>query len=533
MTLSESILWSLARSVVVASVAICPLMILIRQIESCRGLQSRRVWILLSVFPFFVPDLLIGFNYRLTSTQLSNAFKPESIRSQSDSVDPGGAMTGSITGRAQKVIGPRYGPLIAAATTELLYSFLQIARCLAVGAALTLLLPGTAVTRESIHAWNLLKSSDNVSRWQLGALKLQFAGPWQPMLVSWSFMALITFQEFETAALMQIDRHPIAWSVWLFDAHADRQPLSDSLRMIAAPLLCELMLLCPALLALMSYRPSDVANPENHETSRWHKNGKARQRWVAAACVLPGLCFFLIWPAMVNAGPAYSGLTSLLTNGSMLRQSAKQILTSVGFAAAATVLSMNIAAIILSRQRIGTSNQQRWKLIALLPGLMGSLVLSLMLLAMFQLPLLNILYDTWLPLLLGQALTALPKALAVVLLLHRITDRSAIHSAEILARAPDLHTRRTASSIIWRMTNGRWLLGGLTVAHWCFWDVTVASILRPIRVEPVVNRLYNEMHYGKTEALMSLSLLATIAPLFVWSLVACISYLRSYTMPRK
>ena len=65
-------------------------------------------------------------------------------------------------------------------------------------------------------------------------------------------MALVTFQEFETAALMQIDRYPISWSVWLFDAHAARLPLLDSLRMMAGPLLCELVMLGPALYVLLN-----------------------------------------------------------------------------------------------------------------------------------------------------------------------------------------------------------------------------------------------------------------------------------------
>ena len=173
-----------------------------------------------------------------------------------------------------------------------------------------------------------------------------------------------------------------------------------------------------------------------------------------------------------------------------------------------------------------------WKILwmsLLLPGLLGSLVLSLGLLAMFQLPGLRELYDTWLPMLLGQTLAVLPFASAVVLLLLRVTDPAALHSAKLLAVSEKSRIRRQMATIRWRLTTGRWLLGGLIIAHRCFWDVTVASILRPVQVEPVITRLYNEMHYGRTEALMSLSLFATLTPLAIAAVVMLLSRLATIT----
>ena len=79
---------------------------------------------MLAVFPFFVPELLIGFNYRLTATQLSSGASP----------------------------------VIAAICTESLYALLQLVRCVSVGVALSLLLPRSAVTRESLYSWDLLQT---------------------------------------------------------------------------------------------------------------------------------------------------------------------------------------------------------------------------------------------------------------------------------------------------------------------------------------------------------------------------------------
>ncbi len=509
MTLADSIVCSFARSVLIAGIALWPVAVLLRQMAASRTVRTRRVWLLLAVLPFFVPELLIGFNYRLTATQLSSGASP----------------------------------VVAAICTELLYAMLQLVRCVAVGVALSLLVPRSAVTRESLYSWDLLRpvpdkheapasgvlanhslarrarQSQNLllSEWRRGWFWLRLTGPWQPMLISWSIMVLITFQEFETAALMQIDRHPVAWSVWLFDAHAARQPLTDSLRMMVVPFLCELLLLAPALILMLRSRrrsstPGELPNEDPSPA------GSGQQRFTAAVMLLPGMVLFLLWPLLANIVPTVSGLLAML-RGTLLKLSAVQILTSTGFAVASTLIAMSVAAFIFSRWRLnhscGVCTHYAVVVVTILPGLLGSLVLSLVLLAAFQTSLMRPLYDTWLPMLLGQSLVVLPRALAVVLLMRKTTDIAAIHSARMLSSSIDSGRRRVASSILWRLTTGRWLLGSLVIAHWCFWDVTVASILRPVQLEPVVTRLYNEMHYGRTEALMSLAILAALTPLIV------------------
>ena len=498
MTLNQSLLWSLARCLIIASIAVWPVAILVARIEASPSVRSRRWRLLLAVFPFFLPELLIGFNYRLTATQLT--------------LDT--------------------SPLTAAICTEGLYGLLMLCRCMAVGVALSMLLPRRNASDESLYAWVLLRRRMASATWWVGWLRLKIFGAWQAPLVAWSVMALIAFQEFETAALMQIDRYPVSWSVWLFDAHAARLPLWDSLRMMAGPLLCELIMLGPALYVLLKTPTADGNDMvDDHGLSGDPSVWKSVRM---SALLTPGIVLFVLWPLIHNALPIVRGGMLLLDN-STLQQSLVQILISTGFAVGATVLSMGIALRICARigERHGASRRfavrfqeqlpvasaiplrKIFWMSLILPGLLGSLVLSLGLLALFQLPGLRGLYDTWLPMLLGQTLAVLPFAVAVVLLLMRVSDPAALHAAKLLAVSEKSRIRRQMATIRWRLTTGRWLLGGLIVAHRCFWDVTVASILRPVQVEPVITRLYNEMHYGRTEALMSQATLAALTPLAI------------------
>ncbi len=484
MTLSESLLWSVLRSVIIASIAVWPVAVVVDRIEASLTVRSRRWRMLLAVFPFFLPELLIGFNYRMTATQLSAGTSP----------------------------------LVAAICTEGLYGLLMLSRCMAVGVAMSLLLPLRGSGDESLHSWRLLRNTLPFGKWWRGWLRLKILGTWQSRQIGWSVMALFAFQEFETAALMQIDRHPISWTVWLFDAHAARLPLEDSLRIIARPLLCELLILLPAIFLLVKHAPSLDLESGRHRLPNV-RSVTLSKSMTFSALLMPGIVLFLIWPLINNFLPTLQGLM-LMGDSARLGKSLGQILTSTGFACGATLLSMGMA-VQICRPALSSRSLRATRLIwisLLLPGLLGSLILSLGLLALFQLPLMRILYDTWLPMLLGQTLAVLPLATAVVLLLMRVADPAALHLAKLLSVSVHPDIRRHAAKIQWRLTTGRWLLGGLVVAHRCFWDVTVASILRPVQLEPVVTRLYNEMHYGRTEALMSLSLLAVMTPLAIGGL---------------
>ncbi len=141
---------------------------------------------------------------------------------------------------------------------------------------------------------------------------------------------------------------------------------------------------------------------------------------------------------------------------------------------------------------------------------------------LFQQPGLRRLGDTWLPMLVGQSLLMLPRAWVLVLVLKSTVSPEGLHSAVILQSGQVEH-RRSASQLLWNLLHVRWILAAAVLCHWCTWDVTTASILRPVTVEPVVTRLYQEMHFSRTESLTTLSLITVSIP---WLLLAIVTGVR-------
>ena len=478
MTASDAIMWSAVRSIFVGLLSLPPAILLWRCIQTSTRAGAQRSWMILSILPFFVPELLIGFTYRIVSARLVHSI----------------------------------------AATEALYCLLLTCRAVSMGVIALLIMQHSNISRESIRSWRMIKPSKRASlrahaTWTRTLVRLYISGPYRPLLVAGCLSCLITFKEFETAALMQIDRHPVTWTVWLFDAHAAHQPLSNSLMMSLTPLLLQSFLLIPVFMlwppGSKQYQPPSAASTavalesvSNSRRAQGKMNVALCVGWMAISATL-----FLVWPVASNAGSLLSGLSLVTQPSGLLKQSVFQIATSLGFASAAAIIALQIAV------TIHTGNLwNRLMALLLIPGLLGSLVTCLTLLAMFQTPLLNPFYDTWLPLLLGLSLTLLPRAFLMAALLHRMFDASAWHSAALLSGSPITRLQRSAARIHWRMKTFAWVLAFTVLCHWCFWDVTTASILRPVQLEPIITRLYNEMHYGRTEALVLITTLSALAP---------------------
>ena len=112
MTLQTVLAWSICRSVGVSSVAIPLAVIIWKAIRLRRHSDNRRMMLAAAaLLPLFVPDLLTGFAYRLTSARL----------------------------------------LHSVAATEGLYALILLFRVTALQVAVLLLLPNSTISAASLH----------------------------------------------------------------------------------------------------------------------------------------------------------------------------------------------------------------------------------------------------------------------------------------------------------------------------------------------------------------------------------------------
>ncbi|MEZ6058968.1 MAG: hypothetical protein R3C19_01250 [Planctomycetaceae bacterium] len=487
MTLLTALTWSVARAVMVATIAV----LVSRAVTPHR---RSKLTVAIALLPLFVPNLLIGFTYRMAASRL--------------------AQSGSA----------------ASVLTELIYSGILLAGSIAVIIAVRLILRGSSVSNQALHSWKLLRGLTPHApckfpplrrRWWITWFRLQATGPFRASIVGWCAAVLWCFQEFETAALLQVDRHPIAWPVWLFDAHAAGVPLKRSLSMLIVPLVLELTLLCPVVWLLRGSRASLLSNDLPAVSRRVAPSPERASFRLAFRSVLLivqavfVVTVFLAWPLISNWTDVTAGFAALWNQPTLLFGSLTQIAASLGFACAASAIAMQAAVVLRS------SNRWWLNVAVLVPELLGSLVLSLLLLAVFQSSPANWLYDTWVPIVTGLSLLMLPRAFLLATLLESTVRPQAAHSAKLLLTSNAGEVRRSGLNLVWRLVQFRWLLAGAILVHWSFWDVTVPSLLRPLRFEPVVTRLYNEMHYGRTETLTAITLLSVVLP---WTAVFALMF---------
>lgn len=425
------------------------------------------MWV--AVAPLFVPDLLVGFTYRITATRLSS-----------------------------NVLA-----------TELLYAGLLLFRVVALQVVVRRLLEGSSVGPQSLHSWKLLRGSMEATQWRLGLFRLLMTGPWRVLGIAWLGGALLCFQDFETAALVQVDSHPGSWSVWLFDARKSNEVFSRILMFATWPLSAQLVLLAGVLLLIKRGSASLKANAKNAD-------GLGVLRSSAVWCFLAvSVWAVVLWP-FVSGGKEFAvGIASLAEQGTLLSYFG-QVATSYAFCVLAAVASLWAA---VSLQNTGA---RWWTLAALLPGLSGSLVLSLLLVAIVQLPSLNFIRDTWWPMVSGQTLWLLPRAWLLVWLLRSSVSNESLHGARLLLPSAERERRVVGAQLLWRLQGVRWLMAAAVLSHWAFWDVAVVSALRPVGFEPIVCRLYAEMHYDHTDTLMALTVMSVAFPVLSFVVAAAI-----------
>ncbi len=303
-------------------------------------------------------------------------------------------------------------------------------------------------------------------------------GPW----FAGGIIFLLAFADFELASLWSVK----TWTVALFDAQAGGLNFRESLRLAAWPLGIQLAAL--TLLLSRGRRMPPMPNAGANKVSH-------------AIFIYLAVVAFLVCalPLLIVAVQAAAGFRAVLENFVLGNEIAFSVLFALGAATLASALAGR-------RSFPG------------IPGLLGSLMVALLVLALFQTPLLRPLYDTPVPLLLALTILLLPLALLLRALLH------------LRRTSPMRHIARQLSSrkLTWDLEHQPRLTAFGLLFYWAYFDFTASSILAPTGMTPVFVRLHNLAHYGRTAVLsaMMLAAFATPAALLLMTLAAGRIYAR-------
>ena len=361
---------------------------------------------------------------------------------------------------------------------EFRYGLFVWSRCALLPLLVIWLMP-PSVSQEAMHCFR--QSTASWWRRRLWELRAWGRGLW----VGIALVFFFAFQEFEIATTWNMR----AWTVSLFDAQTGGLALRESLRLALLPLILQAALI--AILAKGFHRDETPAEFRGPFTRR------------ASAALAPAMLSVVFCCA-----PMFFAL--VLTTQWAWRHGFKafdiapwrEISNSLILSAAATLCAWLIAGWIACRRG--------WRLVLMLPGLLGPLLSGLLLLALVQASPLHLLRDTAFPAVLGLALILLPYALLLRFGIEATCDRGALH----IARSSD------ARRAVWHLDGWPRLCAVLMLFCFGYGDFTINTLLAPPQFTSVSARLLNLLHYGRSDALMMMFILAFAVPLSVALLTA-------------
>lgn len=349
------------------------------------------------------------------------------------------------------------------------YTLIVALRLVPIAALARLFFP-SALSAEAAFVHRL--ACPDTRRWQRWGFFIRAAGA-APSLVL-GLLFLLAFSEFELASLWGVK----TWTIALFDAHAGGLALAESLRFVVVPLACQVAVLAALAVESKAVRIGDAP---------LHARG--------SAVAVPALVFAWGPIAALTSLLPFAMVAALAVRGvpALIRHTVfwEDFVTSIGFAATAAGAAWLVSA------RLGG-----WRSLLVLPGLLGGLVVSLLVLALFQQRPVRALYDTPVPLLLALVLLLLPPAWVLRQLLHTRRAGEALHLAQMLRHG----------GLLWELDGKRRTAAVFALFGWAYFDFTASSLLAPVGLTPVFVRLHNLAHYGQNAVLSAMLLAASAIP---------------------
>jgi iron(III) transport system permease protein len=465
MSLLSVCIWAFLRGLAVMLLGLPLAVRLKRRLTNASGWESALAWSIL-LLPLVAPHLVTGYGYAHFSLSLI------------------------------------HHPI----WNELLYDLLLLTGCVPAGVVLLYFAPEAPISHEAIHCARLVARCPASGRRRRSMPWPQRFGIWargpvRNLIPAGALMFLIAFQEFEIASMMLIP----TWTIWLFDAQTGGLPATHTLQYAALPLLFEIIVLAPAVFA---FCPSLRLSPRPRRRS----DGAAQTGMGGLWCYLAlsaSLYCFIPWSLVLSS--SWGGYPILLSNRTLSSDIVHGLVMALvsGSLVYGAVFWMQMSKPRTSLRRIVTPIG----LLTVLTGLLGALTVSLVLLAIFQLPVAYRLYDTPLPWLCGLVWFLAPRAWLVVLVLVILQRREPIFLARLLARSAQTRQRSGGLQLLWKIQWMRHFCGILLICYWAYLDGTIAAMLAPAAWVSSPVRLVNLMHYGQSSVLSSMVVVTFATPL--------------------
>lgn len=445
LSLLEICWWTLVRTVVLC-LAAWPLCNSIKSALRQVSAKWRTILLIVLLLPFCFPELLVGYAYR----DLAMAHDK---------------------------------------WAEALCSALLFVRMVPVGTIALLAAPRSSVDAAAIHCRRLLTRSDRAESHWIELLRCYWHARVVTALPALALMSIVAFQEFELAALLQTT----SWTDWFVFAARLNTERGEMFQKALWPLIWQLPVLIAVLLWLRSESSPNRTSEETIDIG---------QRRViiglASILVLASVIVGCVIPLFLIGWRLFEGLGMLLRPGPQLQGLAKEIAISSAIAICAGTTAWGI-----SGRLKGLAS------VLLLPGLAGSLLLSLGCVALFQLPWLQRFYNTPLPWVLALTVWLLPRAAILRLWLHALQDDQAIYLAQLLGirRGPSKSQAANPRQppgrrrLLWHLRDQSQFLAIGLLCGWAYCDLPTAYLLAPTGMASGLVKLYNFMHFGRLASL--------------------------------
>ncbi|HEY0982771.1 MULTISPECIES: hypothetical protein [unclassified Schlesneria] len=406
------------------------------------------------------------------------------------------------------LVGYTYrGPALSSSrAAEWLCTGLLLLRIVPIGVVTLLASPPGLASASALYCrWMLVRQSGFSLRELARLLACIWNDPVRRVLPALGLMALVAFQEFELAALLQT----ASWTDWFIAAQRVGLDRNAMLAQSSWPVVMQL----PLVLGIVNWAvhrqtPHVEANHEFRVSARNH--GMAL---LYLAVALTGGCLI---PLIFLGSNLLSGLRLILVQRTQLLGLSHEVVIAVAISLTAGLATWGMSGRFLRSQqgsrfvRIGVQG-------VLLPGLAGSLLLSLAVSRLFQQPWFRPFYDTPIPWVIAVTVWLFPRAVLVRLWLEATQSGEGLYLASLLtngagrtsasmespaaAQAEMPHPTRLAGSLAFRLRDQPRLLAIGLLCYWAYLDLSTAYLLAPTGMPSGLVRLYNFMHFGRSAAL--------------------------------